>query len=464
LAVFGVSAQTPLDLDGLPDPRPLHLPQSSTNKATIGTISGDGDYFMSVLDWSSIKNMDTNLFLAGVDENGLSIGYAQRVGKFYLGASYSGSLIDELFRRMTNQNVLTLRKQDTIKSGSYDTSLLDQNDETPSGETISNNDINLILGSGTFGLRLGFAEWIRAVEISSPGTDPWNKETTFESSLKPSVELGFNFKAGPVRVKPALSLAFDIHEFNSTIGTGSSTTQGWSVHERIINFYEPSAGFTLGFDFANSETASAELILDGNLAFRFYRTQDDPDSVRSFWNVLIISPTPPDFPIGATRTAEFNVTIPTDLRISGAPRFVYTGDIGQRLSLGVKLQLGTGLDILTIEQKEDKSGVEHSSSITSFTITPDFSIGASFHLIPDHFSLHAGLGFTLFSFKEVKTERDTGGTTTEETTKTMNLPSARFAAGLTLNLTEAVAMDLMAITSGISVDATKFTLLLTVKN
>jgi hypothetical protein len=477
LPVFSVGAQTTgsqLGFNDLPAPRALHFPQSSTSKATMGTISGDGDYFMSALDWGSIKDMKSSLILAGVDEYGLSVGYAQRAGKFYLGASYSGSLIDELFRRVTNQDVLTLRKKDTVRGDSRATSLLDQDGKSLPGETVSNNDINLILGTGAFGLRFGFAEWIQAVEISSD--TPWVKEKAFESSLKPSLELGFNFKAGPLRIKPGLRAAFDIHEYSSNTGIVETTdaanpfvgTPGtyWMIHEKLINFYEPSAGFTLGLDFANSETASAELILDGDAAFRLYRSEDDPDSIRStwWWTDTSGGGTPPDFPANITgAAANYDASIPLDIRITSAPRFVYTGDIGQRLTLGAKMEIGVGFGLITVEQKS-KKGVDYSASITNFSVEPDFSIGASFHLIPDHFSLHAGLGLMLFSFQKTTTENSINNADSEETQKTMTLPSARFAAGLTFNFTETVAMDLMAITSGISVDATKFTLLLTVKN
>jgi hypothetical protein len=478
LPIFSLSAQQPanpqpstLGFAELPAPRSLHFPESSTHKATIGTISGDGDFFMSVLDWGSIKNMNSTFVLAGVDEYGLSIGYAQKAGKMYLGASYSGSLIDELFRRMTNQDVLTLRKEDTVTESSYITNLLDQDGKTPPGETISNNDVNLILGTGPFGLRLGFAEWIRAVEISSD--EPyWAKEKTFESSLKPSLELGFNYNAGSVRVKPALRAAFDIHEYNSITGIQElyGTTTYWVVHEKLINFYEPSLGLSLGFDFANSDQASAELILDGDFAFRLYRSQDEPDPVRSTWYYGPASGVFPTIPINPLSPPSnmidqnYDVTIPTDLRITSTPRFVYAGDISQRVTLGVKAEIGVGVDSLSIEQ-EDSAGTEYDASIRGLTITPDFSVGASFHLIPDHFSLHAGLGLMLFSYQEITTELEAGGAAIPKVTnKTMELPSARFAVGLTLNFTETVAMDLMAVTSGISVDATKFTLLLTVKN
>jgi hypothetical protein len=424
---------------------------------------------MSVLDWSSIKNMGSNLMLAGVDEYGLAVGYAQKAGKVYLGASYSGSLIDELFRRVTNQDVLSLRKEDTVTKGnntsSYVTNLFDQNGNTPPGVTVSNNDVNLILGAGAFGMRLGFAEYIRAVENSSD--EPyWAKEHSFESSLKPSLEMGFNFQAGSVRVKPALRAAFDIHEYSSQRGWKESTS--WFVQEKLINYSEPSVGITLGFDFANSERSSAELIIDADAAFRLYRTADDADPVSSIWYYgttaggFPIFPVDPAFP--GLFTEKYAVTIPLDLRITGAPRFVYTGDISEKLTLGVKVQVGIGLDMLTISQ-ENIGGIILDYSINGSTITPDFSIGVSFHLIPDHFSLHAGLGLKLFSYREVKTNGTIAGVALPEVTnKAMELPSARFAAGITLNLTEAVAMDLMAVTSGISVDATTVTLLLTVKN
>ncbi|MDR1024956.1 MAG: hypothetical protein LBL56_04455, partial [Treponema sp.] len=113
---------------------------------------------------------------------------------------------------------------------------------------------------------------------------------------------------------------------------------------------------------------------------------------------------------------------------------------------------------------QQDSTTDYSSSTTSLAVNPDFSIGASFRLIPNHFSLYAGLGLTLFSFRELTVQGESAGVAVPKTTtRTVDLPSARFASGLTLNFTEAVAMDLMTISSGISADNTKFTLFFTVK-
>jgi hypothetical protein len=483
--VFSATAQTPppslkdlgiklLDIEGLPASRALHLPESSISRATIGTISGDGDNFMSVLEWGSIEDLTRTFVLAGVDEYGLSLGYAKKLGRLYLGGSYSGSLIEELFRRVTNQDVVALKRKTTIGDNSYSTGLFDLNGQIPPGETISNNDINLILGAGVFGLRLGFAQWVRAVEFSS-SSPYWARERTLESSLKPSLELGFNFMAGPVRVKPALRVAFDMHEYDSNTGvvkddtttTPGSITSYWVIHDDLINFYEPSAGFTLGFDFVNSNQASAELIFDGDAAYRMYRSRADADSLHSTWYYDTNTAGYPDFPLDLTtpptNTIDYKATIPLDLRITAAPRFVGTRDFGSRFTLGAKIELGAGYDLLMIEQ-EDQTAQLSSSSYTSLTIKPDFSIGGSVHLIPDHFSIHAGLGLVLFSFREVTTESETAGTADpKETTRTIDMPSARFASGITLNFTKAVAMDLMTVSSGLSLDNTKFTLLFTVK-
>jgi hypothetical protein len=290
------------------------------------------------------------------------------------------------------------------------------------------------------------------------------------------MEFGFNFNVGSVRVKPALRAALDIHEYSSLVGwkeirydqalvpTLPPDTY-WVVNELLINYLEPSGGITLGFDFANSEHVSAEMIIDADAAFRLYRKQSDADPIHSTWYYGLTSTSIPQFPLTVAAAEKYDATIPLDLRITSAPRFVYTGDISPKLTLGVKVEAGIGFDILNISQSSTVIVHDYDYKVSRFSITPDFSIGASFHLIPDHFSLHAGLGLKLFSFQQTKTEiTEDSIALPDVTSKVMELPSARFAAGITLNLTEAVAMDLMAITSGISIDATKFTMLLTVKH
>jgi hypothetical protein len=111
----------------------------------------------------------------------------------------------------------------------------------------------------------------------------------------------------------------------------------------------------------------------------------------------------------------------------------------------------------------EAGGTTTSSTVMAIRGAPDLALGASFHLIPDHFSLHAGIGVELFSYGMSIADADPVLPNGKEVTTTFGLPSARFGGGLTVNLTQAVALDAMAFSSGLDFDSTVFNLLLTVK-
>ncbi|MDR0643220.1 MAG: hypothetical protein LBG07_12280 [Treponema sp.] len=475
---------SPADVwDLLPESRDLHFPESSTSKATAGTLSGDPDAFMSPVDWSSIENMESTYILGGVDEWGLALGFAKKFGKLYLGASYSGDLIDEIYRRITNKELNAFSKVDRKTDGtpgSFSSAFLNH-DEIPEGLAISNNDVNVIIGAGVFGLRLGFAEYIRSVQNTSDAPY-WGLEDSLESSLKPNLELGFNIPAEKVTIKPSLRAALDIHQFRSRLGylvtdvgtpaNPQAPTTYWVVQTDEINFVEPSVGLTVAVEFAVSDTASMEFALEGDGVFRLYRGKDDPDRINTGIIYGDVSSGYPShalnipFPSGTSVSLPGDfTTIPLDFQITGAPSFAFTGDITDRITLGVKIAIDSGFGIRTIETEYTGVGTE-SSTVLTISAAPDLALGASFHLIPDHFSLHVGIGVQLFSYKRAATtfEVPAGGTVPgKETTSTFSLPSARIGGGLTVNLTQAVALDAMAFSSGLDFDSTKFNLILTIK-
>jgi hypothetical protein len=152
-----------------------------------------------------------------------------------------------------------------------------------------------------------------------------------------------------------------------------------------------------------------------------------------------------------------------DLRATGAPSFSFSGDITERLTLGLSAAVNGGFGLQTVEVKS--GDVKSSGTMVTIAAAPDMAVGASFHLIPDHFSLHAGFGLELFSFQITTSESESAGVSSEKITETrFGMPTARFGGGLTVNLTQALALDAMIFASGLeSFDATKFNLLLTLK-
>ncbi|MDR0708711.1 MAG: hypothetical protein LBF77_01425 [Spirochaetaceae bacterium] len=481
--VTGVNAQVSLPGDA---PKPAEIehtdipgeiagytPHSGVYRATMGTISSDVDVFMSVFDFSAVK-MRNWFSYAGVDEKGVNLGYAVKLGSAYFGISYGGSLIDEILRRITNQNILTLQKRDEIRKDSSGTSakpgLVDSEGKPIEGITTSENTVGLIFGAGVFGLKLGFAAHLEGREI---GSNDQNYEQAFESSLKPSLELGWNFPVGSVRTKIAIRGAYDMYQYISVTGEtfyympADSIESSFVVKEMYQDFTEPSGGLTLGFEFGLGRNTRAEFDLIGDAAYRIYRSNEQ-DGIMTTWKIT----NPVVTPLTSTNT---EVAAPEifDLRISGNPVFALTSDVSDRLTIGGRISLAMGYDIFTISQslsdidengnKTPVSAVKISDSRLS--VTPELGIGTRFTLWPDHFSMHAGFGIDLFSYSETISARITtiGGVDTEttDTLRVLDLPTTKITAGLTLNLTTDLALDLLAITSGLDIDATKLTILLT---
>jgi hypothetical protein len=482
-AVTGVNAQVNLPKDA-PEPAEIehadipgeiagYTPHSGVYRATVGTISSDVDVFMSVFDFSAVK-MQNWFSYAGVDEKGVNLGYAVKLGSAYFGISYGGSLIDEILRRITNQDILTLQKRDEIRKDSSGTSakpgLVDSEGKPIEGITTSENTVGLIFGTGIFGLKLGFAAYLEGREIGSNGQ---NYEQAFESSLKPSLELGWNFPVGSVRTKIAIRGAYDMHQYISVTGETfyympvDSIESSFVVKEMYQDFTEPSGGLTLGFEFGLGRNTRAEFDLIGDAAYRIYRSNEQ-DGIMTTWKITNTVVTPPT----STNT---EVAAPEifDLRILGNPVFALTSDVSDRFTVGAKINLAIGYDIFTISQslsdideggnKTPVSTVKISDSRLS--VTPELGIGTRFTLWPDHFSMHAGFGIDLFSYSETISARTTtiGGVDTEttDTLRVLDLPTTKITAGLTLNLTTDMALDLLAITSGLDIDTTKLTILLT---
>jgi hypothetical protein len=487
-AVMGANAQVNLPTSG-PEPSEIEFadmpgetagysPHSGTYRGTVGTISSDVDVFMSVLDFSAVK-MQKWFSYAGVDEKGVNLGYAAKLGPAYLGVSYGGSLIDELVRRITNQDILTLQKRDEIKKDSSGTSttpgLVDTEGKKIEGITTSENTVGLVFGAGVFGLKLGFTAYLQGREVGSEEQN--NYEHAFESSLKPSLELGWNFPIGSVRTKIALRGAYDMHQYISKTEEpffyqNNDTIESSLVYREVYrDFTEPSGGFTLGFEFGLGENSRAEFDLIGDAAYRMYRSNEQ-DGVMTTWKIEDSSS--PNDPKNT------DITAPEifDLRVSGNPVFALTNNISDRFTVGAKISLAIGYDIFTISQSlnnftlDPATGVKNNTLVSTvkigdsrMSVTPELGIGTKFTLWPDHFSMHAGFGIDLFSYTETVSTHTTtqSGVTTEstDTLRILDLPATKITAGLTLNLTADMALDLLAITSGLDIDATKLTILLT---
>ncbi|GHV73376.1 hypothetical protein AGMMS49940_06780 [Spirochaetia bacterium] len=327
---FRVGAQTvdpKISFEDLNRPglRPAFTFQSGLSKTTMGTISTDTDWFMSALEWSRMQSK--RFGYAGIYEtikdetvSGiLSGGFGGNFGKVYFGIGYNGNPIDA---------AIALR--------------LDPPD-VPWDNTLS-----VLIGVGKVGIKVGFSD----LYLNQEGG-------VQESSMKPSFELGFNLPSGPIRIKPVIRGAVDIHNYRSK-----------DDHDSIVkleNFIEPSAGITLGFDFGRSEKTRIGFDINADGALRFYNN-DDKAGVRILQN----------------GTPAYVTSTITDLRLGGSPAFLFSKDFNPRFTLGIKAKADIGFDLMRIPQADTTDyNQQYVSSQAKLAITPDIGIGINLNLSPE---------------------------------------------------------------------------------
>jgi hypothetical protein len=225
-----------------------------------------------------------------------------------------------------------------------------------------------------------------------------------------------------------------------------------------MDFTEPSAGFTLGFDFGNGDSTLAELDIAVDGAIRFYNNNDKA-GVTGSWSRIGTSS-------GSSINDVYELSAPDifDLRINGGPSFIYRTDLRPRITFGLKFAVPVTFSMLSVEQNYTGAASDSfTSSDTALSIAPQAGAGIVIRFLPERFSVQGGLGIELFSWSENKTDRTGSGGNTLVTRKLTGLPSASIAAGFTFNFTAAVAADFLAVSKNLDIDETTLTLLFTIK-
>ncbi|GHT58967.1 hypothetical protein FACS1894109_14030 [Spirochaetia bacterium] len=400
-----------------------YTPRSGVFEASMGTISSDVDSFMSVFDFSNLKPL--KLFgymgLDGSISGGLNGGFGTNIGKVYLGISYGGTAIGEVVRLIPDQNMV---------------------------DNVSHNSLNVLVGFGIVGIKLGFSEYIEAEDFTDGNIR--------EISLKPSLEAGFNIKTGPIQIRPAIRGAFDLHNYHTT------TTVGNDTQKTLTDFTEPSVGLTLGFDFLHSEKDLLQLDIAADGAMRLYKSSGKDGISATLTNAG-----------GVTKDEASKIG---DVRVTANTAIHYRRNFNQRLTLGIKAGGDVSFDYLKLPQTSASApDFEYTGMVTALSITPNLDVGAQVNLIPEHFSLYAGLGASIMTFSQsditdivtkISDKTSTKTVTNNSEIEWMPSPSPRAAIGLKLNFTANTAIDLLARAEGLdltSIESTKFTALFTMK-
>jgi hypothetical protein len=499
-------------------PTPWYTPESGTAKATLGALTNDIDNFMSV---NMFRNVQIDNFMGylGIDGNGLNLGYARNLGSLYIGICYGGSLIDDLYRRLTNQGTDSVLKRDTeitteLEDGESDIQtthgIVDSDGNPVPGTVISRNDLSLLLGFGNLGLKLGFSQYLEGtynpdydrqydelvyhpfthdILVSNPKGMSSRMQITeeFISGLRPYLEFGGKIDAGSFLIKPSLRAGLDIHQYSrnnpetSFIFDAVSDAQPDETELKYIiinnqdvlgDFLEPSAGLSLGFDFTQDPRIQTELSLDYDMAFRLYSNNKKSVLFETVDTNLLDQKTPTD---SESRQEHKEIT-KFYLTNHIVPAFRFRGDMGDRITVGLTFGINVDFNIfkdsaLTTnpETPDEENSDPVENNIQLFSVLPKLGLGLTFKLIPEHFFVNMGIGINVLKYEDrTEVAPDPEDSAKQKTTasKTLTLPSTNLGAGLTFYFNRNIAADLLIMVSGLGADVSdllKFNFLVTMK-
>ena len=510
LGFAGISAVQGEDI-----PTPWYTPESGTAKATLGALTNDIDHFMSV---NMFRNVAIPNFMGymGIDGNGLNLGYARNLGSLYIGICYGGSLVDDLYRRFTNQGTDSVFKRDTeitteLEDGATNTQtthgIVDSDGNPVPGTVISRNDVSVLLGFGNYGLKVGFSQYLegtynpdydrqydelvyhpftQSILVENPKGMSSRMQITeeFISGLRPYLEFGGKINAGSFLIKPSLRARLDIHQYSRNNPETSfifdlitDTTDGTELKYIIINnrdvlgdFMEPSAGLSLGFDFTQDPRIQTELSLDYDMAFRLYSNNKKNVVFETVVTNLL------DQKDSTNSQSKQENTEISKLYFTNhiVPAFRFRSDMGERLTLGLTFGINVDFNIFedtavttNLETGDESAAVGTNTKL--FSVLPKLGLGLSFKLIPDHFFVNMGIGINILKYEDrtdVVPDPETPGIAQETVSKTLTLPSTNLGAGLTFYFNKNIAADLLIMASGLGADVSdllKFNFLVTMK-
>jgi hypothetical protein len=337
---------------------------------------------------------------------GLNAGLGLNLGKVYLGIAYSGDVLSMPLWFWDDQPFISKDKK------------------------TSDNTLNVLVGTGIIGIKLGFSEFIENTYRSGT-TDVAIKETSF----KPSLEVGVNaVSSDKFRLKPSIRFTWDIHHYDSALDNVLK-----------LDYSEPAVGVTVGFEFNFGKTTKLSFDIIADAGLRLY---DLGEGATSEWT----RPTQKKYEASAI----------DDLRLTGSLPIVFSAAITDRVSYGIKLRTDADFNRLRLVQ------TGFADARTRLILTSNLGAGVRFNLLPEHFAVYGGLEVPIFENWTVINETWPVDKADEDSFTSKMFPNVKLAIGVTVNFTKNAALELLAKVPVPAVDrnveSPKFSVSFTVKN
>jgi hypothetical protein len=447
-------------------------PTSNQRNATASLYKTDVDNYINVNNWSGVSD-SLNKWFGFLHGSGTSadtfranLGYATKLGSLYLATRYWGNI----FQDTGGDESVTLNP-----TYDADTNTLTELVETTTYPTdkrrISNNHLDVLIGIAGQGIRLGFYESMSfyAAEANRTFTKTDTQDgyvryqnevdeySQYSGYLQPSLQWGTQLKAGSLTIKPRAGAAFNIYmnKMTDNYYADYTTLNGNLVGQKDLTigngrnngFLQPVFAAGADFGLPKKDTVAVTLTIDYLMNFRIFNNDYDVNGFEGTakgpvgYSGSTTTTTSIDS-TSTTRTATltFNDTSRFYHRI--APRFMADKAVAEGLKLGLAIQAPiiitstsndryyetkTYTEATTFNAanpaaaKTTTDRTEHTpyglTESTVIDVKPSIRIGASYALIPDRFTVNAGVQLdpTALTYTKTTQTRNGDGTHTTET-------------------------------------------------
>ena len=417
-------------------------------------------------------NTATGTNVMGGSENGTiyrgSLGYARKVGSLYLGAWYNGNILQikgdgspTISQKIEGTDDDDRQTQtETITTTTYNSAWVN-----------SANQLSLLIGVVGMGFKVGFFESFaadknpaasgesRAIKVTDTkdGFIKYENETVdyklIGGHLRPSLSWGAAFNS-VVTIKPYVDLALDIYQeekidsykdytaYNGHL-TGSEKTnyQGWNK-----GYLEPDAAVGADLVLPGNSAATSTVGIKYGLNFKVYNNSYDVADISGNARGKVdwyYGSTSVEQTIAKTTTStEANVWFcdTTDWNHVLTPSYKITGELASGFKLGLRVTVPVGLRLETEDRYAERQQIDREvynninqaqntttttltrsnnslAETTTVTVAPTVGLGASYKLIPNRFTINAGIYAVPLSYKNMTTKRSPNGVNSITTEK-----------------------------------------------
>ncbi|MCL2196695.1 MAG: hypothetical protein FWB77_03685 [Treponema sp.] len=453
---------------------PVFAQSSPTNTATAGVFGTDIDNSMDV-HWYSDVEFEKWAGFAGYGSTArpASLGFATKFsGGIYLGTWYNGNFLT------TNST----QEESVVSNYDLTSQQLTQKLTTTTftnQSTSSNNQIQALLGIAGMGFKIGFYEALMVwnnpntatsvTETNNGITETYAGEivdySQVSGTITPSLEWGMHIKAGDLTIRPKVSVEFEFYQDNRILNTKANytTINGTNIGNDRTNragynsdYFSPA--FTVGADLVlpskgEESTSSASVGLSYGLDLLVYDKSYDVSGFKGNVAGNITAWTGYTEAVSSmtstttTNNAALTITERTQADHLITPSYYYENQIAENLKIGFSAALPLSISVrsasdsytntyttvklvysnasqtylnTTTETEVIASPGETNTSV--FSIAPELHFGAVYGLIPDRFTINAGINLNPFTYTRTDTSysRSSTLTTTTVTIKDSN--------------------------------------------